>query len=81
MLVVKVELHSAVDGSVVEIGRANISNDGTGTHDVGNYLVDVFEYNGKYKGYKTGKSTHKRYGAPAMEMVASCISSVMGKKA
>lgn len=39
MLVVKIELHSAVTGQVSELGRMIIANDGTGTPDHGNYNV------------------------------------------
>lgn len=41
MIVVRVELHSAVTGEITEIGTAIISNDGTGTNDRGNYDVKV----------------------------------------
>lgn len=37
MIVVRVELHSAIDGRVEELGRMVICNDGTGTPNVGNY--------------------------------------------
>ena len=37
MLVVKIELHSAVTGKVDEIGRMYIANDGTGTAARGSY--------------------------------------------
>jgi hypothetical protein len=41
MLVVKVELHSAIDGSIEELGRMIVANDGTGTQEFGNYNVKV----------------------------------------
>lgn len=41
MIVVKVELHSAITGTVKEIGRAYIANDGTGTAKRGNYFAKV----------------------------------------
>ena len=41
MIVVKVELHSAVTGIVSEIGRTILVNDGTGTRSRGNYHVAV----------------------------------------
>lgn len=45
MLVVKVELHSAVTGEVTELGRAVIANDASGTPEVGHYdcAVSVFD--------------------------------------
>ncbi len=41
MLVVKVELHSAITGEVQELGRTVIWNDATGTKQLGNYRVAV----------------------------------------
>lgn len=37
MLVVRVELHSAITGKISEIARMIIANDGTGTPKKGNY--------------------------------------------
>lgn len=37
MLVIRVELHSAVTGKISEIARMIIANDGTGTGTKGNY--------------------------------------------
>ena len=37
MIVVRVELHSAITNKVTEIGRMVIVNDGTGDHHTGNY--------------------------------------------
>lgn len=41
MIIVKVELHSAITGEVTEIGRAAICNAGTGTAKRGDYSVHV----------------------------------------
>lgn len=41
MLVIKIELHSAITGAVSEIGRMNIANEGTGTAQRGDYKVQV----------------------------------------
>lgn len=40
MIVVKVELHSAITGEVTELGRTIIANTG-GTHDRGDYTAKV----------------------------------------
>jgi len=40
MIIVKIELHSAVTGKVTELGRLHITNDGTGTELRGNYHVE-----------------------------------------
>lgn len=37
MIVVKVELHSAITGKVTRLGKMVIGNDGTGTGRIGNY--------------------------------------------
>ena len=39
MLVVSVELHSAITGQVTEIARMHIANDGTGIGRLGHYDV------------------------------------------
>lgn len=39
MLIVRVELHSAITGEVTEIARTIISNNGTGTRTYGNYYA------------------------------------------
>lgn len=41
MLVIKIEMHSSVDGRVEEYGRMYISNDGKGTESSSNYDVAV----------------------------------------
>ncbi len=41
MIVIKVELHSAITGEVTELTRAIVANDGTGTADHGNYDVYI----------------------------------------
>lgn len=49
MIVVKVELHSAITGQVTELGRMHVSNDGTSRDpSYGNYDVKLFR-----KGTKT----------------------------
>lgn len=37
MLVIRVELHSAITGKISEVARMIIANDGTGTRTRGNY--------------------------------------------
>jgi hypothetical protein len=41
MLIVKVELHSAITGLVTEIARMRIYNDGGGTRTTGNYVAET----------------------------------------
>lgn len=42
MIIVKIELMSAVTGAISEIGRMYITNDATGTSDRGDYDVGVY---------------------------------------
>ncbi len=39
MIVVRVELHSAITGRVTELARMIITNDGTGTGSIGHYMA------------------------------------------
>lgn len=43
MIVVKIELQSAIDGSVSELGRMYISNDGTGNQDISSYNAKIMK--------------------------------------
>jgi hypothetical protein len=49
MIVVKVELWSAVTGKHTEIGRMTITNQGTGTRERGNYVAKVMRRGSDYK--------------------------------
>lgn len=42
MLILKLELHSAITGEVSEIARVRIYNDGNGTREYGDYVAEVF---------------------------------------
>jgi hypothetical protein len=48
MLMVHVVLHSAVTGEVTEIARMKIVNNGTGSLNRGNYVVDTIFGRGKH---------------------------------
>jgi hypothetical protein len=39
VIVVRVELHSAITGQVQELARMHICNRGDGTQEIGNYIV------------------------------------------
>jgi hypothetical protein len=59
VIVIKVELHSAITGKVSEIAKMHIFNDGTGDRRTGNYTGIVFRKDtgaatrdGKVLGYK-----------------------------
>ena len=53
MILVKVELHSAIDGSIKELARMRISNLATGTEEIGDYKAELF---------KRGSEQVYRYG-------------------
>lgn len=42
MLIIKVELPSAVDGHIEEIARMRLCSDGSGVHGYGNYIGEVY---------------------------------------
>lgn len=50
MIVVKIELHSAITSKVSELGRLEIYNDGTGTKQRGNYGVRKIGKRGRLLG-------------------------------
>ena len=56
MLVVKIELHSAVTGKVSTIATGKIINIGTGTTTQGNYRVELKDSLGRI--WKTGTVEH-----------------------
>jgi hypothetical protein len=47
MLVVKVELHSAITGEVTTLGTAKLINDGSGTPSSGNYRFSFTDKSGR----------------------------------
>lgn len=60
MIVVKVELHSAITGLVTQLGKAIICNDGTGTSTRGSYYMKLFGKNGvEMKGSTLGNWPRK----------------------
>lgn len=84
MIVVKIELHSAITGQVSELGRMIIANDGTDrSHTTGNYnvrlgrkgVVDNSEiYN---KPQRKGKVlNHRRLALSIWVLVAKALKSV-----
>jgi hypothetical protein len=48
MLVIKVELHSAIDGRIEQLANMVIANDGTGTSTKGNYWGKAFRKGSDY---------------------------------
>ncbi len=52
MLIVRIELHSAVTGQVTTIATGKIVNTGTGSHTQGNYRIELRDAAGRV--WKTG---------------------------
>lgn len=55
MIIVKIELHSAITGLATEIGRMKIYNDGTGTDRRGNYDIVVLKRRSEYLVQRLGR--------------------------
>lgn len=83
MIVVKVELHSAITGKITEIGRMLIANDGTGSHRLGQYHVRLLKRGSdpeKMNVSKTGYVlNHARLSRPVWDLVGRAIN-VLGFK-
>lgn len=90
MIVVKVELHSAIDGRVENLGSVVIWNDGTGDRTTGNYRAvalrkgaDVYESMRRY--FRDNRKAavregsvkgHKRLNRPVLELVRKALESM-----
>lgn len=74
MLLVKVELHSAITGKVTEIGRMKIFNDGTGDKETGNYGVQLMR-RGTIDTVQREASVigHKRLSSPVWSLVKKAL--------
>jgi hypothetical protein len=63
VLVIKIELHSAITGAVTEIGRMNLANDGHGTAELGHYKAQVLRRGNSEPGWEENKNKITRTGA------------------
>lgn len=79
MIVVKVELHSAITGEVTEIGRMTISNDGTSERsDRGNYDVRLMRRGIHAVVQRQGRvEQHPRKSASIWVLVKRAVASVI----
>lgn len=87
MLVIKIELWPfGNEKTKRELGRAHIINDGTGSLEIGNYVVKLFksaEYskNNAGKVYKTGEvKEFKRLKGSPWELLKLALINVLDKK-
>jgi hypothetical protein len=77
MLVVKIELHSAITGKVTEIGRMHIVNDGTGDVERGNYNVELMRRGTERKVQRFGRVTnHARLSYSVWRLVSKALAAV-----
>lgn len=83
MIVVRVELHSAITGEVTELARAHICNDGSSPKATrGNYIATTFR--GRSRGslnnckpQKSGNVTdYPRLSLHVWNLVARCLKSM-----
>lgn len=72
MIVIKVELHSAITKQVTHLGTMHISNDGTGDMKYGNYWIGLIT-----KNFKVGRAAyvkkHNRAGLSVWVLIAKAI--------
>lgn len=78
MIVVKVELHSAITGKVTEIGRMKITNDGTGDINKGNYDVKIMRKGSVNTVQKTARvENHSRLNESVWKLVKKALNGVL----
>lgn len=89
MIVISVDLWNANTGAIENIGRAVIYNDGTGSHERGNYVVEIarrgssLEHDMKTRTRRFPKTTrkgavkdHPRLSAPIWTLVRKALEAV-----
>lgn len=87
MIVVKVELHSAITGKVETLSSVVISNDGKGSKKLGNYEVLQFRKSvdpsdpkshwWKRKPVRKGRvKNHPRLSQPVLKLVSKALRSI-----
>jgi hypothetical protein len=85
MIIVKIELLSAIDNSISEIGRMYITNDGTGTSESGNYHCKIMRRGETSQSggiWKLGHvNNHHRKSLSIWTLVVKALGACMGGKA
>lgn len=77
MIVVKVELHSAITGQTTELGRMTIINDGTGSNEIGHYDVRTMRKGTKNVPNRIGRvEDHKRLTYSIWTLIAKGLRSL-----
>lgn len=72
MIVIKVELHSAITKQITHLGSMVIANDGTGDTKYGNYWVSLISKTFQ-KGRVTQVFKHNRAGLSVWVLIAKAI--------
>lgn len=79
MLVVKIELHSAVTGQITTIATGKIVNTGTGSPTRGNYRVELRDAAGRV--WKTGHiEDFPRKRLLAWDLLYRCLGKLIGQR-
>ena len=79
MLIIKIELHSAVTGKVTTIAAGKIVNTGTGTPTRGNYRIDLRDAAGRP--WKTGTvEGFPRKRLLAWDLLYRALEKLVGKR-
>ena len=78
MIVVRVELHSAVTGEVETLGALRIANDGTGTRNLGNYDVERVNRSGRRRRGRVER--HRRMQVSVWRLVQDAIEATFGNR-
>jgi hypothetical protein len=80
MLIVTVELHSAITGKITEVGRMHIINDGTGDRERGQYDVHVLRKGTKNTIQRRGMvRDYPRLSYSVWELVRRGLQAALGK--
>ncbi len=81
MIIVKIELHSAISGRITEIGRMRICNDGNGTPTRGNYNVEIMRRGTVNKVQKRGSvGNYPRLAYSVWELVRRALHNALDKR-
>lgn len=78
MVRVTIDLVSANDGSVRNLGVAEIANDGTGTGDIGNYKIALSKFGGKGVWRKGTLQGFPRKALGGWDLLFRCLEAVVG---
>lgn len=77
MIVVRIELHSAITGNVTQLGVMTIANDGTGTNEVCDYNGYIWRKPDFKAVTRSGRLIgHRRHALTVWHLVARMLSNM-----